>query len=114
MNDLQKATEPKDKRSLQERHFDKLYDVFFRFYQAEISKADAPYKKVRLQLTTVFFDDLALLKLVQPVFQEYGTNVEEKRAVARAAYFDALTIHNRTAGMKFETASEKDIQKGNF
>jgi len=114
MNELQKAVEPKDKRTLQEKHFDKLYSVFFSFYQAEISKADSPYKKVRLQLTTVFFDDLALLKLVQPVFQEYGTNVEEKRAVARAAYYDAITIHNATAGMKFETVSEKDIHKGNF
>src|SRR5581483_4709378 len=109
MNDEQVQNPvPTDNRTLQQRHFDELYAAFLVFYQDALRKDPPPHEKVRLMLTTMFFDDLALRKLVDPVFSKYTTNVEEKRAIARAAYFDALTIHNRTAGLQFVTASEKE------
>jgi len=79
--------------STQQAHFDELYAAFHTFYQEALKTADAPNAKVRLQLTTVFFDDLALLKAVGPVFARFATTVEDKRAVARAAYYDALLTH---------------------
>lgn len=86
-------TVPKDKRTLQQKHFDEMYAAFYAFYQAELRDMSAPHEKVRLMLTTHFFDDIELKKLVDPIFAKYSTNVEEKRAVARAAYFDALLVH---------------------
>jgi hypothetical protein len=103
-----------DVKALQRKHFNELYSAFYAFYQGELLKNPEPHEKVRMQLTTHFFDDLELLKLVRPVFESGVSNLEEKRAAARAAYFDALTIHNRTAGLKWESVAEKDLQKGNF
>ena len=101
-----------DKRSTREKHFDDVYAVFFAFYQEKLRGTPAPHERVRLLLTTSFFDDVALQKAVHPVFSTYTTTVAEKQAIARMAFYDALTIHNATAGMKFVTVSNADIATG--
>jgi hypothetical protein len=98
-----------DKRTAQQKHFDELYAVFFTFYQEALRNDPPPHEKVRLLLTAQFFDDVALQKIVTPIFSAFPSNLEDKRACARAAYFDALSLHNRTANMTFETVSEKEI-----
>jgi hypothetical protein len=67
-----------DKRTTREKHFDALYDAFKAFYTEALKVAKAPHEKARLEMTTVFFDDLELLKHVRPVFEAGVSNVEER------------------------------------
>lgn len=97
-----------DKRTTRQKHFDEMYAAFFAYYQAALLKEPPPHEKVRLQLTTVFFDDLDLLKTLRPIFESGVSNVDEKRAAARAAYLDAITIHNRTAGLAWQPVKESE------
>lgn len=104
MNDLQKAIEPQDKRTMQEKHFDEVYAIFFAFYQDKLRTATVPHQRVRLLLTTQFFDDVKLQQQIHPVFAKFTTTVAEKQSIARMAFYDALTIHNRTVGLVWEDA----------
>lgn len=104
----QVKTVPQDKRTTQERHFDEVYGIFYAFYQEKLRTVKAPHERVRLLLSTNFFDDVALQKSIHPVFARYTTTVAEKQAIARMAFYDALTIHNATAGMNFVSVSEKE------
>lgn len=100
----------KDKRTGTQRHFDDIYAVFHDFYQEKLRNNLPPHEMVRLMLTTRFFDDLELQKrLAKTSFGSYPSTPADKQAVALTAYFDVLTIHNRTAGMSFVTVSEKEI-----
>lgn len=97
-----------DNRTQQQKHFDEVYAVFFSFYQEALRNDPPPHEKVKLLLTTRFFDDVKLQKVLHPMFARFTTTVDEKRAIARAAYYDALTIHNRLAGVSFVSVSEKE------
>lgn len=104
----QAKTLPQDKRTTQQKHFDEVYEIFFSFYQEKLRGNPPPHERVRLLLTTSFFDDVKLQKEIHPVFARYTTTVAEKQAVARMAFYDALTIHNATAGMNFVSVPEKE------
>lgn len=108
-NEQKAYAEPKDKRTQHQKHFDEIYAVFHDFYQEKMRDDAAPHERVRLMLTTRFFDDLELQKrLAKTSFGSYPSTPADKQAVALTAYYDVLTIHNRTAGMQFVTVSEKD------
>jgi hypothetical protein len=77
---------------------------FYAYYQEALRTAQAPHERVRLLLTTQFFDEISLQKIIHPIFAKYTTTVAEKQAIARMAFYDALTIHNRLAGMVFTDA----------
>lgn len=108
-NEQKAYAEPKDKRTSQQKHFDEIYAVFHEFYQEKLVNNLAPHEQVRLMLTTRFFDDLELQKrLAKTTFSTFPSTPADKQAVALTAYFDVITIHNRTAGMNFVTVSEKE------
>ena len=73
--------------------FEKLYDAFYGYVVAKLSKDDSKYAKYHVQMQARFVDDLDLQKVVLPVYAEFSSNVEEKRAVAQAALYDALVAH---------------------
>lgn len=101
--------EPKDKRSQHQKHFDEIYAVFHQFYEEKLASNLPPHERVRLMLTTRFFDDLELQKrLAKTSFGSYPSTPADKQAIALTAYYDAVTVHNRTAGMEFVTVSEKE------
>lgn len=73
--------------------FEKLYDAFYGYFVEKLSKDDSKYAKYSIQMQSRFVDDLDLQKVVLPVYAEFSSNVEEKRAVAQAALYDALVAH---------------------
>ena len=73
--------------------FEKLYDAFYGYFVTKLSKDDSKYAKYHIQMQARFVDDLDLQKVVLPVYAEFSSNVEEKRAVAQAALYDALVAH---------------------
>lgn len=112
-NEQKAYAEPKDKRTAHQKHFDAIYAVFHQFYQEKLRADLPPHERIRLMLTTQFFDDLELQRaLAATDFGSYPSTPADKRAIALTAYFDVITVHNRLAGLKFETVSEKDIAKG--
>lgn len=112
-NEQKAYAEPKDKRTQQQIHFDEVYDVFYKFYSEKLAGDLPAHERVRLMLTTRFFDDLELqARLNKTSFGKFPSTVNDKQAVASVAYMDALMIHNRTAGLKFETVDNAEIAKG--
>lgn len=102
-----------DKRTAQQKHFDEIYEVFYAFYQEKLATDLPPYERVRLMLTTRFFDDLELQRrLAKTSFSAFPSTPADKQAVAQTAYFDAITIHNRLAGMTFHSVADKDVCTG--
>lgn len=73
--------------------FEKLYEAFYGYFVAKLSQDDSKYAKYHVQMQARFVDDLELQKVVLPVYAEFSSNVEEKRAVAQAALYDALVAH---------------------
>lgn len=73
--------------------FEKLYTAFYEYFVEKLSKDDSKYAKYHVQMQARFVDDLDLQKVVLPVYAEFSSNVEEKRAVAQAALYDALVAH---------------------
>jgi hypothetical protein len=78
---------------LRSPHFQKLYDAFYSYFVGQLQKDSSAVNKFKLHLSTEFFDDLDLYKKVSGVFSEANTNPAEKKAVARAALWDALVTH---------------------
>jgi hypothetical protein len=75
--------------------FKNLYHGFYGFYVKELARDSSPFSKYQLQLSTHFFDMyLELTRIVYPLFEQIISNVDEKRAVARAALYDALVAHS--------------------
>ncbi len=73
--------------------FEKLYDAFYLYFVTKLRRDDSKYAKYHVQMQARFVDDLDLQKVVLPVYAEFSSNVEEKRAVAQAALYDALVAH---------------------
>lgn len=108
-NEQKAYAEPKDKRTSHQKHFDAVYAVFHKFYSDKLSANLPPHERVRLMLTTRFFDDLELQKaLAKTDFGSYPSTPADKQAIALTAYYDVITTHNRTAGMNFVSVSEKE------
>lgn len=73
-------------------HFEELYGIFYDHFVAELKKDHSVFNKYRIQLTAWFFD-----KVEEKLRKVAGvSNVDEKRAVARAALYDALLEHQLT------------------
>jgi hypothetical protein len=78
-------------------YFEKLYKVFYDYFEKQLAKDSTAYSKYRLQLISETFDDLSLYNQISPVFAEASSNPMEKRAVAKAALWDALVAHKFSA-----------------
>ena len=78
---------------LRTQHFERLYKAFYDYFAEKLRKDASAVAKFKLHLSTEFFDDLDLYKSVNGLFSEANTNPAEKRAVARAALWDALVAH---------------------
>lgn len=85
------------KQTIREQGIESMYQAFFDYYAEELKKNTSKFNKFRLHLTTMFFDDLELIKRLKPHFDSVPTNVAEKQAVAKAAYWEALLRHALTA-----------------
>lgn len=108
-NEQKAYAEPKDKRTSHQKYFDSIYKVFYEFYQEKLVANLPPHERVRLMLTTRFFDDLELQRrLAATDFGGYPSTPADKQAIALTAYYDVITIHNRTVGLNFVSVSEKD------
>lgn len=70
------------------------YKAFYDFYVLELKRDDSRYSKYRLQLSTVYFETyLEQTKTTYPALQATTCNLDEKKAIARAALYDALVTH---------------------
>ena len=74
-------------------HFEKLYNAFLKYFGERLKADGSDFTKYKLQLEAEFFDNLELQKVVFPLFSENASTINEKRACARAALWDALVLH---------------------
>lgn len=86
-------------------YFKRMYDVFYSYFVKKLSQDDGAYTKFDLQRQANVFSDLDLYTVVTPVFQSGASTADEKKAVARAALYDALVAH--TFGKFFETTGSE-------
>lgn len=75
------------------KQFEELHDAFYAYFTSKLSKDSSKFNRYRLQLLTVYWDDLELTQVVYPLFQSFSCTLAEKQAVARAALYDALVAH---------------------
>ncbi len=76
--------------------FEELYKAFYDFFLESIRKDPSPWNKIRLQMMTQYFDDLSLYKAVNPIVARINSNPEDRRAIARAALWDAQFASNNS------------------
>lgn len=72
----------------------KLYTEFYKFFSEELEKVGTEANVVRLHLVADTFDDLNLYNRITPLLQATVTTLAEKKAIARAALWDALVAHH--------------------
>lgn len=75
------------------KQFEQLHEAFYTYFSGKLAKDDSRYAKYRLQLLTVFWEELELTRVVYPLFESFSCTLAEKQAVARAALYDALVAH---------------------
>lgn len=90
--------------------FDDLYKAMFGFFLDAIAKDKTVWNKVRLQMMTQYFDDLAFYKVINPIVIRINSNPEERRAIARAALWDAMFAHHNSEMFRGFTPSPPDVQ----
>ena len=84
---------PQDQVINRVRQFEQLHDAFYTYFTNKLQKDDSKYAKYRLQLLTVYWEELDLTRVVYPLFESFSCTLAEKQAVARAALYDALVAH---------------------
>lgn len=90
------------KQSIRALGIEGMYDAFYGYYAEQLKIDASKFNKFRLHLTTMFFDDLDLIKRLKAHFESVATNTAEKQAVAKAAYWEALLRHALTAMTDYE------------
>lgn len=70
--------------------FIELYQAFYEFFAECLRKDDSPWTKIKLQMMSQFFDDRELFEVITPIISRIQSNPEDRRAIARAALWDAF------------------------
>jgi hypothetical protein len=95
--------------------FEELYKAFFDFFLESIGKDSSPWNKVKLQMMSQYFDDLPLYKAINPIIARINSNPEDRRAIARAALWDAIFAHHNGLMVKaFEMGTPKPAETFTF
>lgn len=85
---------PQELATSRKASFESLYDAFFAYFQSHLRADSTKFAKYRLQLLTVYWEDVELTRIVYPIFETMSCTLAEKQAVARAALYDALVAHS--------------------
>lgn len=84
---------PADQALYRVKQFEALHEAFYEFFIKSLAADASKFNRYRLQLLTVYWEDIALTKAVYPIFDSMSCTLAEKQAVARAALYDALVAH---------------------
>jgi hypothetical protein len=90
----------------QKAGFTDLYNAFYNFFLESIRQDPSICNKIRLQVLTQYFDELPLYKVINPIITRINSNVEDRRAISRAALWDALFAHHNGQMFKFYETHE--------
>jgi hypothetical protein len=90
----------------QKAGFTDLYNAFYNFFLESIRQDSSICNKIRLQTLTQYFDELPLYKVINPIITRINSNVEDRRAISRAALWDALFAHHNGQMFKFYETHE--------